>query len=147
MKRNYGFTLIELLIVVVILSIVVALSTPRFSATYKGMKITSEANRMFAFLQYVKNRSVNDSTVYKVLFLNDSSQFAIAGQEAAKFGTLQVDSSLKITCTEENLLFYPNGTASLFVITAEDLSGNQYKIFSSEKTNLIEMIRTGPQAQ
>ena len=71
MKKNAGFTLVELLVLVIILSIIVTLSTPRFSGTYKSLKTRSEAKKLLDFLRFARGNAVSRQKEYQVL-LSDS---------------------------------------------------------------------------
>ena len=128
MKKNLGFTLIELLVMIVILSFIITLSTPRLSATYKSMKIKSEAKKLTEYLRFCRNKAVYAQKTYTVSFQESPPAFYITDTNIGQYRKYRLSSSLSITVDKKNLFFYSSGTSSEFTIILSDMTGNKYFI-------------------
>jgi type II secretion system protein H len=59
--RAGGFTLIELLLVMVLLTIVMALTAPRMISFFRGRALSQESRRILALAHYARSRAVAES--------------------------------------------------------------------------------------
>ena len=76
-NREKGFTLIELLVIIIILSILIMMSTPRFSTTYSSMKIRSEALKLGGYLRFIRNKAVQNKATGVINYYDDDGQTVI----------------------------------------------------------------------
>jgi general secretion pathway protein H len=63
-----GFTLIELIVVLVIISLMTALVTPRLIGSLTKMNLNTSAQKISSFLRYARSQAVSEQTVYHAVF-------------------------------------------------------------------------------
>ena len=130
-NREKGFTLIELLVIIVILSIVIMMSTPRFSTTYNSMKIRSEAWKLGGYLRFISNKAVQNKKTYEV-FLAGKNLLETYGLDDAQFLRHSIDTSIDLELEPDTITFYPSGMMSPFGIILQSSSGEAYEIMAEE---------------
>ena len=83
--RSRGFSLLELVIVLIIISLLALLVTPRLTKTISHMEVRSVAKKISAILRYCRNDAVNKNKIYQVNFDRESNlvsvQSAAEGEE------------------------------------------------------------------
>lgn len=136
MKKSAGFTLVELLVLVIIISFIVTLSTPRFSDTYKSLKTKSEAKKLIDYLRFTRSKAVHKQKTLEI-FLVDSHVLEIQEFENERFSRHRIDSSLSIDMEPEAVSFFPNGMMSTFIIIMKDDTGNTFEISGTQNNSRI----------
>jgi type II secretion system protein H len=63
-----GFTLIELIVVLVIISLMMALVTPRLIGSLTKMNLKTSAQKISSSLRYARSQAVSEQTVYHAVF-------------------------------------------------------------------------------
>jgi general secretion pathway protein H len=63
-----GFTLLELIVVLVIISLMTALVTPRLVGSLTKMNLKTSAQKISSFLRYARSQAVSEQTVYHAVF-------------------------------------------------------------------------------
>jgi prepilin-type N-terminal cleavage/methylation domain-containing protein len=66
--RSRGFTLIEMVIVMIILSLLAVLVTPRLAKTLQHMEVRGAAKKISAILRNCRSESVNKNRIYSASF-------------------------------------------------------------------------------
>ena len=97
-RKKWGFTLIELIIVIAILSIVLAIAAPNFTAYRDNTNLREAARDISSDIQLYKQRAVSENVQYSITFNSGTNDYVIK-RVAALVGTKQVgagNSSIKI---------------------------------------------------
>jgi len=79
--RSRGFTLIEMIIVMVIISLLAMLVTPRLAKTLQHLEVRGAAKKISAILRYCRSESVNKSRIYSVSFDTVSRLLSVQSTE------------------------------------------------------------------
>ena len=79
-----GFTLIELLCVIVIISVLIGLSTPRISRTAESYYFRSKAKQSEALYRYIERKAVLEKADYKIAFNFSEGTFRIYRKEGKR---------------------------------------------------------------
>ena len=122
-----GFSLLELVIVLLIISLLALLVTPRLTKTIGHMEVKSAAKKISAILRYCRSDAVNKNRIVQVNFDAESHLISVMSAEEGEEKPIQRNSYLlpreirmeKIETGKtllENTLpsfeFYPNGGAN-----------------------------------
>ncbi len=122
-----GFSLLELVIVLLIISLLALLVTPRLTKTVSHMEVKSAAKKISAILRYCRSDAVNKNRIVQVNFDAESHLISVMSAEEGEEKPVQRNSYLlpgairveKIETGKtvlENTLpsfeFYPNGGAN-----------------------------------
>ena len=142
MRKHIGFTLIELLVLIMIISVIIMISTPRFSSTYKSLKLKSETEKLAGYLHYISNKAIQDQKTYTVILESDPFVFRLENAEGLRFTRYKVDPSFSLMSNLDTVSFFPSGTISTCSIILSDSSGNSYEIAAEENTNRIQIFYT-----
>ena len=67
-SNGAGFTLIELVIVATIIVVLVAVSSPRFRATFRNIELKDAAYNIGKLIKYGQQRAIIEEKKYKLLF-------------------------------------------------------------------------------
>ena len=89
-----GFTLIELLCVVLIISVLIAISTPRISATAKVFYFKNKAKQIEAIYEFIREKSVREDRSYKIFFDFGNSGISVSAENPATGEFVRVTDSL-----------------------------------------------------
>jgi len=142
MRKHIGFTLIELLVLIIIISVIITISTPRFSSTYKSLKLKSETEKLAGYFHYIRDKAIQDQKTYAIVFESEPFALRLKDAEGLRFTKYVVDSSFLLESDSETVSFFPNGTISTSSIILNDSSGNSYEITTEENTNRILIFYT-----
>jgi len=122
-----GFSLLELVIVLLIISLLALLVTPRLTKTVSHMEVKSAAKKISAILRYCRSEAVNKNRIVQVNFDTESNLISVMSAEEGEEKPIMRNSYLlprairmeKIEAGKtilENALpsfeFYPNGGAN-----------------------------------
>jgi general secretion pathway protein H len=76
-----GFTLIELIVVLVIISLMTALVTPRLIGSLTKMNLKTSAQKISSFLRYARSQAVSEQTVYHAVFDFENNSMYIKNEK------------------------------------------------------------------
>jgi general secretion pathway protein H len=125
--RTRGFSLLELIIVLLIISLLALLVTPRLTKTVSNMEVKSAAKKISAILRYCRSDAVNKNRIVQVNFDTESHLISVMSAEEGEEKPIQRNSyllpgAIRVEKVEtgktvlENTLpsfeFYPNGGAN-----------------------------------
>jgi prepilin-type N-terminal cleavage/methylation domain-containing protein len=152
--RSRGFTLIELIIVMVIMSLLAVLVTPRLTKSLYHLEVRGASKRISAILRYCRSESVNRSRIYSVSFDAPSHLLSVQStDEGDEKSTLERTYSLpeevqveKIevgkTFLESSLPtfeFYPNGGSNGGTALVKRVESRAYMILVDALTGTVKV--------
>ena len=79
--RSRGFSLIEMIIVIVIISLLAMLVTPRLTKSLQHLEVRSASKKISAILRTCRSESVNRSRIYSVSFDTTSRLLSVQSTE------------------------------------------------------------------
>jgi prepilin-type N-terminal cleavage/methylation domain-containing protein len=156
-KEPGGFSLLELIIVLIIISLLALLVTPKFAKTLSHMEVKSAAKKIGSILRYCRNDAVNRNRVYQVNFDTGSNLISVLwAAEGEDKLTMQNSYPLprdvrveKVDAGKtlfENTLpsfeFYPNGGANGGTAVVRGGEGRGYAIRVDFLTGLVKIEGT-----
>jgi prepilin-type N-terminal cleavage/methylation domain-containing protein len=126
-QSNAGFTLIELVFVILIISILVALSTPLFKRTFTNLELKNTSFNIAKIISYAREMAIIKRANYRVNFDPEKGKTWITrldttaeeGPPAYKriggrYGRVfSLPGGVMIEAETEEITFYPDGRASL----------------------------------
>ncbi len=159
---SYGFTLLEILLVVVIVSIIVTLATPRFQKTFTTIQLANTTQDMAQLMRFLRMKAISEKNTFqlKVDFQNRKYYVKVAGnvQKTAYETSHVIPKDINIAVTQDSINFYPDGTmdeASFFLFRSDgDYQKDMEKMIQKDfdvgqvqnlaKTEYIYSIKTQP---
>ncbi|MBT9147321.1 MAG: hypothetical protein DDT32_01075 [Syntrophomonadaceae bacterium] len=126
-RHKMGFTLLELLVVLVIMSMIIAMSVPAFSTYQRGARLRSASREISSAIMLARTQAITLRKERAVVFVEADREFGIAGDEEG--WTLPPGIRFNFTGTYEVLLT-PTGRV-------EGVLPLRIKIFSDENGNGI----------
>ncbi|MBF0490281.1 MAG: prepilin-type N-terminal cleavage/methylation domain-containing protein [Candidatus Omnitrophica bacterium] len=89
MRNSLAFTLVELLMVMVIVSIIVALSVPNFSKSFKRLELKKTAGDIVYVVRWAQSRAMTEHVDYKLVFVNDLRGYQVLRGDSTEGQTNQ----------------------------------------------------------
>lgn len=112
----YGFTLIELMITLVLMTIVISIAVPNFTAFIQKTQLQGQADGLTAILQYARGEAVTRRTSALITVVDDGPwTVSVAGETVRQLS--QNTSQAKMDADVATITYYSNGTATPAVIT------------------------------
>jgi len=75
-----NFSLIELIIVIVILSVVLAVSTPKLALFYRGIKLNQTARQIMIYLNSIRDTAVFEKKICRISLDSKWEKFSLTKQ-------------------------------------------------------------------
>ena len=158
-SKAKGFTLTELMIVVAVIGILGAVTTPVLLSQLPNYRLTGTARAISSTLQYAKMSAASTGKEYKVQFLLDTSPQRYQLQQGNLFNGSDAWTDVRVfqeipaqvhidhgtdykgshTVGKSTITFNPTGTASSGGIYLENSKGNRYSVKVSSSTGRIRM--------
>ncbi|MDD4893830.1 MAG: prepilin-type N-terminal cleavage/methylation domain-containing protein [Candidatus Omnitrophica bacterium] len=134
MNRNNAFTLIELLIIVIISSILIGMSVPRFRSTFDKFELGNSIKDIFYLSRYLQGASISQGRIYCLNIDKKKGEIRAAVKEEDEFKDVKgrlgnkYNVPLGVIITTEpieknEVYFYPDGNTDKISVTFE----NQHK--------------------
>lgn len=111
-RSNSGFTLIELVLVIFLISILVALSTPLFKRTFTNLELKNVSFNIAKIISYAREMAIVERANYRINF------------DFGRFFYLPEGVTLEAEAEEINL--YPDGSCDRVEIRIADEKGRGY---------------------
>jgi type II secretion system protein H len=123
-QRTAGFSVIELMVVVVIMTIMAAVSIPAFRSHTESVNLTKGATEVASSLKLARTRSVATNNPVVVVFSGDAGTFFLFEDvdddgahdaDETSSGPFEVPDRVSISSVSfasETVTFSPNGSAS-----------------------------------
>jgi prepilin-type N-terminal cleavage/methylation domain-containing protein len=108
-----GFTLLELILVMVVLSILLAVSAPAFKTSVRNAELKNFTSKLYLFLDYARTHATLKNVVLGVTFDNDEKAVTLE-ENGAVLSRIAVPDNIAVTTEEPQILFYPDGTSQQF---------------------------------
>jgi type II secretion system protein H len=152
--RSRGFSLLELIVVLVIISLLTLLVTPRLTRTMSHMEVRSVAKKISAILRYCRSSAVNKNKIYQVNFDSESNLVSVQSAEEGDDKLIVQNSyplpkDIRMEKVEtgktqfENsspaFEFYPNGGANGGTAVVRGDAGPAYAIQVDFLTGLVKV--------
>ena len=153
-RPQAGFTLLELLIVVLILAVVVGVSVPRFSRTFRHLQLQLFAADVAKLLTYASKRAVARGEMLRIHFDVEGRRYWLAqAQEASpkakfkrvagKFGRISsVPEAISLHPSAREVTFYPDGRADPFEMFIFDESREGYRLVADAWTGRVKLLES-----
>lgn len=125
----HGFTLIELMITLALLTIVVGIAVPNFTAFIQKTQLQGQADDLVATLQYARGEAVTRKTTTDVIVSDTGPWVVRIGDESVR--ELNHNTNLaKMDADVASISYRPNGTATpaLITICRDDEFGKGYVV-------------------
>ena len=123
-----GFTLIEVLGVLLLVTVLIGLSLPRFSTTTQDLQLTSSARNLAKLLTYAQERAIVERIPYQAVFdvtgrtywltrLQSKEAETEALRIEGRYGRMvTLPSGIALRFPGERIQFYPDGSSDPFTI-------------------------------
>jgi type II secretory pathway pseudopilin PulG len=72
-RKDSGFTLIEIVLILIVISVLAAVVTPKFAEFYSGIKLSSAAKKLVNDIRYAQNLATTTRTHHKISFTSAGS--------------------------------------------------------------------------
>lgn len=124
--RGRGLTFIEVLFVIVIISVMVAVSIPRFGKTFQGLRFHNFSRELQIFMHYLQQRSIVEG---KIIFLSiddgRKEYFAQIQDAQDRLKTYAIPNDIRIESSQKEIFFYPDGTIDKVTIELVSLTNQR----------------------
>jgi len=139
-KKQRGFTLIELMVIIALVAIMAGIAVPSFTQFVRNNRVTTQADEIHRYFQYVRGETVATRKRQEVKFTNSGR--TIEGADRI----LEISSGLIIKHTPNKFSYNANGTASedvAVLVCHED--GNEFimqQVKISKSGRVSQELRT-----
>ncbi len=161
-NKPFGFTLIELSLVVLIVSIIAVVATPKFRATYETIKFRSSVYNLVKLMNYARERAIIEKKPFRIHFFKETMEFCLEtipkqDKEDKKdrdkeFKAIAGSLGKRITFPrgvefdideprEDFVTFYPDGQADECVIYIKGTKDMVYTVTTKKMVGLIRLFR------
>lgn len=84
-----SFTLIELILVVLIISVLVGISIPRFGKTFTEIELDAAANKVVSLIRYAQARSIVERETFRLNIDAAKGKFWVTRKEQDEFARIE----------------------------------------------------------
>ena len=153
LRARAGFTLIELVLVIFLISILVALSTPLFKRTFTNLELKNASFNIAKIISYAREMAIVERANYRVNFdfeegkiwitkLDPPDYKRIGGRYGRPF---PFPDGVTVEAESEEITFYPDGRSDRAEISITDKNGKGYllRIRGFDSQVKIEEINGG----
>ncbi|MCK4462842.1 MAG: prepilin-type N-terminal cleavage/methylation domain-containing protein [Candidatus Omnitrophica bacterium] len=137
-KYLTGFTLIELVLVILLISILVALSTPLFRRTFSDLELRNTAFNITKLINYAQEMAIIERTNYKLNFDFKKGKYhltyLVATEDTPVYEKIEgrhgktflVPRGLTLEGKKDEIIFYPDGRSDKVKLNLIDKNGKGY---------------------
>ena len=152
--RSRGFSLIEMIIVIVIISLLAMLVTPRLTKSLQHLEVRSASKKISAILRTCRSESVNRSRIYSVSFDTTSRLLSVQSTEEGEekpaversypfpeevqIEKIDVGKTL-LESSVPAFEFYPNGGSNGGTALVRRVEGRAYTILVDSLTGTVKV--------
>lgn len=144
----------ELLTVILIISVVVGFSVPRFSRTFSRLQIQVFANDVAKLLTYASRRAVTRGEMLSVHFDTEGRRYWLARkhQSPSDGESVRIESKLNrlssvpktisVEPSAREVTFYPDGRADRFEVVILNKTADGYRLVTDVWTGRPKLVET-----
>jgi Tfp pilus assembly protein FimT len=143
-SQRSSFTLIELVLVILLISILTAISTPLFRRTFSDLIIKNAAFDLAKMVNYAQEMAIIEKVAYKMNFDFEGGKYWLTrygpvegpdgpstGPDGSRYGKIEgrygrdyfLPRGLGLSCDKEGIVFYPDGRSDEAEIKISDEKG------------------------
>ena len=150
--REKGLTFIELILVISILSILTAISTPLFRRTFDNLQVRNFCRDISKLSKYVQERAIMEQVIHRIDFdVNNKEYWVSIAKDPLnpeKFIALnnklgrkrRFSHNILLECTKPHAVFYPDGRADELTIHVAGADGEVYTLTNKETTGYVKIF-------
>ncbi|MBU0477281.1 type II secretion system protein [bacterium] len=151
--REKGLTFIELILVISILSILTAISTPLFRHTFDNLQVGNLCRDISKLTKYVQERAIMEQVIHRIDFdVNNKEYWVSIAKDPLnpeKFIALnnklgrkrRFPPNILLECTEPYAVFYPDGRADELTVHLSGADGEVYTLTNKETTGYVKIFK------
>ena len=137
----WGFTLIELVLVTLLVMVLAGLVSPLFKKTFRNLEAQNAASNLAKMINYGQEMAVIEKRNYRLdIDYERGGYYLMKWDEAAPSGaayanvqgrygrTFYIPDRFKMTSTDSNIVFYPDGRSEEAEIRIADKDGRAHII-------------------
>ena len=139
-KKRAGFTLVELILVILLLSVITAISSPLFKKTFQNLQVRNAALNMAKIAGFAREMAIIEGANYKLkidpksrsfwltklVYSPDKSEYKrIGGKQGRKFF---LPKDVRIDSEKKEIIFYPDGRSDKAKINLTDEKQKGYLV-------------------
>ncbi len=150
--KEKGLTFIELILVISILSILTAISTPLFRHTFDNLQVRNLCRDISKLSRYAQERAIMEQVVHRINFDINSKEYWVSIAKdplnPEKFTTLnnklgrkrRFSPNILLECTKPYTVFYQDGRADELTIYVSGADGEVYTVTNKETTGYAKIF-------
>jgi len=109
-KTKNSFVLIELILVILLVSVIAGLSSPRFRNSFTSLKLKDTCFNIVKLANYAQEMAIVERVNYKMTFNSQSGQFYLSrAKDSQKVFSLPKGFSFSTSANPLEVFFYPDG--------------------------------------
>ncbi len=143
-----SFTLVELLIVVMLISVVAAMSLPQVKKAYDKIQLKQTAVTFSTLMRYAQGRSASRQENLRIEFDDNFSQYRLVKIENGEQQNIEgrmgkmflVPQEISVECSESGISFYPSGAMDKVRIYFTSITGRTYTISTKEIRGRVQVF-------
>ncbi len=147
-----GLTFIELILVISILSILTAISTPLFRHTFDNLQVRNFCRDISKLSKYVQERAIMEQVIHRIDFDVDNKEYWVSIAKdplnPEKFIALnnklgrkrRFSPNIRLECTKPYAVFYQDGRADELTIYVSGADGEVYTLTNKETTGYVKIF-------
>ena len=150
--REKGLTFIELILVISILSILTAISTPLFRRTFDSLQVRNLCRDISKLTKYVQERAIMEQVIHRIDFdVNNNEYWVSIAKDPLnpeKFIALnnklgrkrRFSPNILLECTKPYAVFYPDGRADELHLYITGKNDEIYTASNKETTGYAKIF-------
>jgi len=150
--REKGLTFIELILVISILSILTAISTPLFRRTFDNLQVRNLCLDISKLSKYVQERAIMEQVIHRIDFdVNNKEYWVSIAKDPLnpeKFITLnnrlgrkrRFSTNILLECAKPYAVFYPDGRVDELTMYVAGADGEVYTLTNKETTGYVKIF-------
>jgi len=154
--REKGLTFIELILVISILSILTAISTPLFRRTFDSLQVRNLCRDISKLSKYVQERAIMEQVIHRIDFDVSNKEYWVSVAKdplnPEKFIALnnklgrkkRFSPNILLECTNSYAVFYQDGRADELTIHVSGADGEVYTLTNKETTGYVKVFKRLP---
>lgn len=144
------FTFLEMLVVIIIIGIITAVSTPQFRKTFDNLALENFVKDIYYLIRYLQASAIQEAGVYYLNINKDKAEFRGLYKEGAEFKTPEgrlgkvYKAPAGVTISLEppektGVYFFPDGSIEKVTIILENLHKKQFSLVARGLSSGIEV--------